>query len=55
LAHERFGTLPLDLIFGPAIALCEDGFPLSHKLADSLREETVISTFIADQHTKILS
>ncbi|MEE2993608.1 MAG: gamma-glutamyltransferase [Gemmatimonadota bacterium] len=50
LAHERFGTLPLDQIFGPAIALCEDGFPLSHKLADSLREET--EQFASDPYTR---
>ena len=27
--HERFGTLPLSLLFEPAIALAADGFPAS--------------------------
>ena len=40
VAHQRFGQLPLERVLGPAIALCEDGFPLSHKLAASLRAET---------------
>ena len=50
VAHERFGTRPLDDIFAPAIALCEDGFPLSHKLADSLRGET--KRFASDPYTR---
>ena len=45
VAHEHFGTLPLEDIFAPAIAFCEDGFPLSHKLADSLRGETTTLCF----------
>jgi len=35
--HERFGTLPLDRLFAPAIALAEDGFPASPLLVGSLR------------------
>ena len=52
VAHERFGTRPLGDIFAPAIALCEDGFPLSHKLADSLRGET--KRFASDPHTRVV-
>ena len=33
LAHERYGTLKLEDVFAPAISLCEDGFPVSHRLA----------------------
>ena len=34
--HERFGTLPLATIFGPAIRLAEEGFPASPLLVGSL-------------------
>ena len=37
LAHERYGTLKLEDVFAPAISLCEDGFPVSHRLAGGLR------------------
>ena len=50
VAHERFGTRPLDEVFAPAIGLCEDGFPLSHKLAASLKGET--KRFASDPHTR---
>ena len=50
VAHERFGTRPLDEVFAPAIGLCEDGFPLSHKLAASLEGET--KRFASDPHTR---
>ncbi len=30
-AHERFGTMPRQAIFAPAIRLAEDGFPLTWK------------------------
>jgi hypothetical protein len=33
--HERFGTLPLATLLGPAIALAEDGFPASPLLVAS--------------------
>ena len=36
IAHERHGLLGLDRVLDPAISLCEDGFPVSHKLAGSL-------------------
>ncbi|MFQ5537496.1 MAG: gamma-glutamyltransferase [Gemmatimonadota bacterium] len=31
--HERFGTLPLPRLLGPAIAYARDGFPVSSRLA----------------------
>ncbi len=39
LAHERYGTLKLDDVFTPAISLCEEGFPVSQRLAGGLRGE----------------
>ena len=39
LAHERYGTLKLEDVFAPAISLCEDGFPVSHRLAGGLKGE----------------
>ena len=50
VAHERFGTRPLHEVFAPAIGLCEDGFPLSHKLAGSLRAQT--KRFASDPYTR---
>ncbi len=37
LAHGRYGMLPLSEVFEPAIALCEAGFPVSHRLAGALK------------------
>ena len=39
LAHERYGALPLEEVFRPAISMCEDGFPVSHQLANGLKGE----------------
>ena len=39
LAHEKYGTLKLEEVFAPAISLCEEGFPVSHRLAGGLRRE----------------
>ena len=50
LAHGRYGTLKLDRVFDPAITLCENGFPVGHKLASSLRGQT--PTFASDPHTR---
>ncbi len=36
--HERFGSLPLDLILAPARRLAADGFPASPLLVGSLRQ-----------------
>ncbi|MCY3989917.1 MAG: gamma-glutamyltransferase [Caldilineaceae bacterium] len=50
LAHERYGALPLEKVFRPAISLCEDGFPVSHLLAEQIRGEH--ERFAADPHTR---
>lgn len=52
VAHERFGSLSLDQVLAPAISLCENGFPLSHKLAGSLKGET--KRFASDPHTRAI-
>ena len=52
LAHERYGTLKLDEVFAPAISLCEEGFPVSHRLAGSLRGQN--TNFSADPHTRAI-
>ncbi|MDE0197734.1 MAG: gamma-glutamyltransferase [Caldilineaceae bacterium] len=52
LAHARYGALPLEEVFRPAIALCEDGFPVSHLLAGGLQAEH--ERFAADPHTRAI-
>ncbi len=52
LAHERYGTLKLEEVFAPAIALCEEGFPVSHRLAGSLRGQN--TSFSTDPHTRAI-
>jgi gamma-glutamyltranspeptidase/glutathione hydrolase len=39
MAHRQFGKLPLLDVFTPAIELCEQGFPVTNKLADTLAGE----------------
>ena len=50
LAHDRFGALNLNQVFDPAITLCENGFPISYKLAASLEAE--LTHFAADPYTR---
>src|ERR1700761_8685223 len=38
LAHKKYGKLAWAKLFAPAIALCEKGFPVTHKLASELRQ-----------------
>ena len=52
LAQERFGKLPLDDVLGPAIELCEDGFPISQKLAAAFK--TQHSEFSGDPITRAI-
>ena len=52
LAHKRYGALPLEEVFRPAISLCEDGFPISYQLANGLRGEH--ERFAADPLTRAI-
>lgn len=52
LAHQRYGALKLEEVFGPAISLCEEGFPVSHRLAGALRGEN--SRFNAEPDSRAI-
>lgn len=52
LAHERYGTLALDKVFAPAVSLCEEGFPISHRLASGLRGE--LARFAAEPDSRAI-
>lgn len=39
VAHQKFGKLPWEALFEPAIKLAEDGFPVSPRLAVLLRDD----------------
>lgn len=34
--HERYGKMPLSELLGPAVALAREGYPISHKMAESI-------------------
>lgn len=44
-AHARHGRLTLERCFEPAIALCEDGFPVSHRLARDIAADPTLMEF----------
>jgi gamma-glutamyltranspeptidase/glutathione hydrolase len=48
-ALKRFGKLSLPRVMAPAIRLAEEGFPVSHSLANSLRGSTVLARFPESQ------
>ncbi len=50
LAHERYGVLPLEEVLKPAIELCEDGFPISARLAMHMRD--VLDEFNAAEYSR---
>ncbi len=50
IAHERYGALKLEQVFEPAISLCENGFPVSYKLAAGIEGEN--PRFAAEPHTR---
>ena len=52
LAHRPFGRLGLDQVLAPAIELCEQGFPVSHKLSATLQAEH--ERFAGDPHTRAI-
>ncbi|MBI4304718.1 MAG: gamma-glutamyltransferase [Chloroflexi bacterium] len=45
LAHGKYGKLNLAECVEPAIALCEHGVPLSHRQADLIAQEKLLTTF----------
>ena len=52
LAHERYGKLSLAKVFAPAVSLCEDGFPISYRLANGLRGE--LARFAAEPDSRVI-
>ena len=44
-AHERYGALKLSEVLDPAIDLAANGFPVTHKLAANIAEDTILCTF----------
>ena len=39
MAHKKYGRLPWAKLFAPAIKLAADGFPVGHKLAETIASE----------------
>ena len=52
LAHRPFGRLELAQVLAPAIELCEQGFPVSHKLSATLQAEH--ERFAGDPYTRAI-
>src|SRR5262245_57869050 len=44
-AHERYGSLSLGAVFGPAMDLAANGFPTSHVLAKAIAADSHICEF----------
>ncbi|WP_111431848.1 gamma-glutamyltransferase [Rhodobacteraceae bacterium DSL-40] len=45
MVHERYGKLPWATLFEPAIAMAEEGFPVSQRLAASIAEAEGLASF----------
>ena len=43
--HEAYGSLPLSEVFAPAIALADDGFPVTHYLSGAIAGDSLLREF----------
>ena len=43
--HEAYGSLPLSEVLAPAIALADDGFPVTHYLAGAIAGDALLCEF----------
>ena len=43
--HSEYGSLTLADVFAPAIALADDGFPVTHYLASAIAEDSLLCEF----------
>jgi len=50
LAHRSHGKLPWSDLFLPAIRLAEEGFPVSPRLHESIRNDRMLATFVETQN-----
>ena len=50
LAHRAHGKLPWNELFLPAIQLAEEGFPISPRLHESIRDDRMLATFAETQN-----
>ena len=44
-AHEKYGSLSLAEVFGPALDLAENGFPVTHHLAKAIAADRLLCEF----------
>ena len=44
-AHEKYGSLPLKTVLAPAIDLAENGFPVTHYLAQAIASDRLLCEF----------
>ena len=44
-AHQKYGSLPLSQVFAPALDLADNGFPVSHFLAQAIAADSLLCQF----------
>jgi gamma-glutamyltranspeptidase len=44
-AHEKYGTLSLNEVFGPALDLADNGFPVTHYLSRAIASDKLLCEF----------